>query len=410
MSRLDTHRHPRSAWGVLISVCLAAAGVVACGGGGDSGAGSDAGGASVSASSTSFASGPITGFGSVIVNGIRFDDSSSDVLDDDGVVRSRDELRLGVTVEVHGGDVTSDDRGSHGLARRIFFHSALVGPVGSVDAAGKSLQVLGQTVDVTQATVFDDSLPAGLASIHAGDVVQVHALRDAANGHYVATRVQPRKDATFYKVRGPVSSLDTAARTLRIGSQAISYAGVPREAFPALADGSVVSVKLQTAPVQGVWQATQLAVVTTHAESHRLAVVRGRISAIASPSRFVVDGITVDTSGVAWSAVVGAEVKVKGAMAGGVLVAQEIESEDRGGRGQGAGQEAFELHGAITAFDPVAKTFTLRGVTVDFSASSLRFKDGSLGDLAVQRQVEVKGALSANGTRLVAATIDFEDR
>jgi hypothetical protein len=57
------------------------------GGGGDVGVGTGTGVASVGSGGTgSFSSGAITGFGSIIVNGVRFDDSQARVTDDDGVL------------------------------------------------------------------------------------------------------------------------------------------------------------------------------------------------------------------------------------------------------------------------------------------------------------------------------------
>ena len=67
----------------LLLVLSAAAALASCGGGVGSGG------------TGSFASGPITGFGSVIVGGVRFDDSTANVEDGEGGRRSRDELRLG---------------------------------------------------------------------------------------------------------------------------------------------------------------------------------------------------------------------------------------------------------------------------------------------------------------------------
>ena len=59
---------------VTVSITLSATLIAACGGGG---------GGLTADSATAYAAGPITGFGSIIVNGIRFDDSSASVLDDD---------------------------------------------------------------------------------------------------------------------------------------------------------------------------------------------------------------------------------------------------------------------------------------------------------------------------------------
>ena len=73
-----------------LSVLLAACG----GGGGGDIAGVGTGGTGTISSTVSV--GPISGFGSIIVAGVRFDDTTATVTDEDGTVRSRDDLKLGM--------------------------------------------------------------------------------------------------------------------------------------------------------------------------------------------------------------------------------------------------------------------------------------------------------------------------
>ncbi|MEQ1804588.1 MAG: DUF5666 domain-containing protein, partial [Burkholderiaceae bacterium] len=139
-------QHPLQSALKLACVTVVLAG---CGGGGGG-----------SSSATSFAYGPISGFGSIIVNGVRFDDSSSSVSsedDDDSSTRhSSSDLKLGMVVAVQGGPITSDDSGHHSRAGDIRFGSELVGPVvGTPDVANKRFTLLGQTVQIGANTIFD---------------------------------------------------------------------------------------------------------------------------------------------------------------------------------------------------------------------------------------------------------------
>ena len=77
---------------------------------------------------TTYTQGVITGFGSVIVGGVRFDDSLAAVRDDDGNARNRSELRLGMMVEVDAGSV--DRAAASAQAMQIRWGSEIVGPVG----------------------------------------------------------------------------------------------------------------------------------------------------------------------------------------------------------------------------------------------------------------------------------------
>jgi hypothetical protein len=72
---------------IAVSICAAL--LAACGGGGVGTGGTG-----------SFASGPITGFGSIIVNDVHYDESQARVEADDGSTRNPDDLRLGMVVEV----------------------------------------------------------------------------------------------------------------------------------------------------------------------------------------------------------------------------------------------------------------------------------------------------------------------
>ena len=55
-----------------------------------------------------------------------------------------------------------------------------------------------------------------------------------------------------------------------------------------------------------------------------------------------------------------------------------------------------------------SRIFTLRGLTVDFGVQTVLFKDGTANNLANGAQIEVKGTLSSDGTRIIATIIEFE--
>lgn len=379
---------------------LLAAVVAGCGGGVDSG------GTGVQPSS--YASGPITGFGSVIVNAVRYDDRSATVRDGNGNLRSRDDLRLGMTIDVRGSAIVDDGSGNAtSTASSIVFASAIVGPVAANDVAGRTLLVLGQTVEISASTVFAESLAAGQASIAPGAVVEVYARLDAASGRYVATRIEPRPAGTAFALRGIVSGLDTVARTFSLGTLRVSYLGVAAVP-PTLADGRFVRVALAAVPgAGGIWPAIALSDGAPAIEDHDEAKLEGRVSAFVSATSFSVDGTPVDARNARVEGEgleLGARVEVEGTIRGGVLVATKVEIEDED---DDEGEE-FEVRGPILVLDREAKTFVVREVTVSY-AGPVDFRGGGAADLAVGRQVEARGRLSEDGTRLVAQRIDFKD-
>ena len=103
------------------------------------------------------AQGPITSFGSVIVNGTTFDTSQAQIIYD-GAVVAESQLRVGQIVTVVG---TTGESGN--TADTVTFDDSVEGPIDSIDLAAGQLVVLGQTVIVDGATIFDDDIPGGEA-------------------------------------------------------------------------------------------------------------------------------------------------------------------------------------------------------------------------------------------------------
>lgn len=129
--------------------------LAACSGGG----GDSAGPGSTDVTS----SGAITAFGSVIINGVRYETENARIIsEDDGRVIAEnptdDQLKqilgLGEVITVRG--TRTDD--SNGVAGTIRVDDELVGEVASVNATDGSFVVLAQTVSVTPNTIIDDSI------------------------------------------------------------------------------------------------------------------------------------------------------------------------------------------------------------------------------------------------------------
>ncbi len=393
--------HWRSA--LAVSVTLASTAVlVACGGGGDTALTNP-----TPAAATAYSQGAITGFGSVFVRGVRFDDSTAAVADEDGNTRSNSDLKLGMMVEVDSGNI--DRASATAQALRIRWGSEIVGPVGTIDLAASTVRVLGQTVLVTSSTVFDSTLAGGLSALSAGAVIEVHGILDPANGRVVATRIEPKAGALAFKLRGVITALDTTAKTFRINGQVISYVGLPSgNVPPGLTHGQVVRVLLQTTQVGGVWVATGLRGGLRLPEARQEAHVEGVVTVFTSASNFEINGLRVDASSANFpdgtaGIVLGARVEVEGTVTNGVLVATKVEIEER----RTLGQRPLELRGEMSNLNTTAKTFALRGVTVWYGGT-VEYRDGTEATLANGRRVEVKGVLSTDRTRLEARRVEFK--
>jgi hypothetical protein len=355
----------------------------------------------------SFASGPITGFGSIIVNGVRFDDSAASIRDDDDAPRSSGELKLGMQVQVEG-DAIATDSSSNRTARAssIRVGSEMVGPVSARDVAGSTLTVLGQTVVVGTETVFDSSLPSGLASITVGQVLEVHAQYDAGSGRYRASRVEPRAGAATWSLRGLVAAVDATARTLRIGAATFSIAGAAGTP-PDLAAGQTVRLLLATGTdASGRFTVTSFGTALRTPPDRAQAELRGFVTAFTSATSFSVNGQAVDARNASFpdgtaGLGLGTRVEIAGRIEQGTLVATavSIESDER------VVQRGFDFRGSISAVNTTALTITVRGEVISTARSDLRIDNGTRADLVVGRNVDVKAQLDASRTRLEATRI-----
>lgn len=417
----------------ITAACLAFL-LSACGGGGDSGsaAGGTATGAGSSSGATAYAAGPVTGLGSVIVNGIRYDDSSARVLNDDNVELSGSNRRLKVGMQVEVGSGAVDDSAARAKAETIRIGSELVGTVERVtlDASGQvqSFVLLGQTVLVQRpGTAVDDSLAGGFAAIKVGALLEVHA---SFNGSaYVASFIEGRAPGAVsrYKVRGVITAVDPTARTFVIGGATFSSAGLTASTLTApLAVGTLVRVDVATGAVAGAGPLQALAVRSGSRSSNSVvgagavgdARLRGTITQALAASSFELDGVTVRVDGSTRfdagslaNLLKGAVVDVRGVLQGGVLVASRISlrKADNDVRAGGGIDDVggIELHGTASAIDLTANRFTLTHssgtaytvtYTLDFDAI-----------VSSAPKLEVKGTLGADGRSIQAVRIQRED-
>lgn len=390
----------------LLSMLLGSAAIAhGCGGGGGLLAGISSGGTG------SFTSGTIVGFGSVIVNGVRYDDSAASVLEVDGSARGTGgSLGLGMVVAVQGGETMAVTSGlgysAEAVADRIVVLTELQGPVDTVDTGTSRLVVLGQTVQVGATTVVDGQA-SRLADIRAGDPITVYGHFDDSAGLWLATRLDVDDSLpSSYRLAGTVSQLSSDRRSLLVGGQPVVIDGAQPDA--AIVDGVRVRAVLDPVRQGGTWRATSIrraalgatpgiAFSDADIDGHE-AELEGVITAVDG-TRFVLEGVDVDGSALAGSGllVAGARVEVKGRFDGTTLVASSIEADGEDEREQ----RGFELHGVVSQL--TASTFVLRSLTIGYDPGT-----PGASALAEGRLVEVKVTLLPDG-RWQAVEIEAED-
>lgn len=370
--------------------------LIACGSGGV--------GSVADISGSGVVSGPIDNFGSIIANGVRMDVASAQITDD-GVVISQSDLDVGDTVIMRG-TLNGDGTGS---AVTVVSDEFLKGPVTSVDIPGNRFMAMGQTVNVDLNTAFSGIT---LDTLTSGALVEVHGSLDG-DDEVRATRVELKTSLDEYELTGVIDSISPT--TFVINGLIVNYASasVDTEGGP-LTAGMYVDVESATAPTGGTLTATSVeeedrAPATQPGDE---AEIEGLITEVLSPTRFRLEGLTVEHGpstnferGSAAGLVVNARVEVEGRVdSAGVLQARQIELED---------ELNIRINTVVGSVNAAAGTLTVLGKVFQTDAST-QFEDErdgleplALNDLSAGDYVEVLAYL--DGSTLRASRVERDD-
>lgn len=348
--------------------------------------------------------GVVSGLGSVIVNGIRFDDGTARVVDDDGTPRSTADIRLGMTVAIASGPVTppSGDAPGQATATRITYGSSVAGRVTARNLVSTppTLTVAGQTVLVPAGTVIVGST-TGVNGISTSDLIEVHALADPATQRYFATRIERRTDLSECKVVGTALGVDTALKAFVLGGLTVDYTGA---SVAGLTEGARVQVKLalNSADNSCTNLATRVTALSPTTTEGARTTLEGHISDYTSNASFKINGIPVQASSTVGGLGNGVRVLAEGLVQSGVLVATQIAVRNP------LASRDVRLFGTGSTVDPLNQTVTLRGVTVLY-ATALFENGASLSSLDDGSRLDVQGQFESNGQRLIATRVRREN-
>lgn len=379
--------------------------LVSCGGGGVGSGGTGAeSGVNV---------GTVNGFGSVIVDGVRYDDRSASVVAEVGPGRD-------AVAEVKLGHRVSVVYETAGVASVVRVEASLAGAVDSV-ASPAQFSMLGQTVSVNSIGTAGPITQFGggyvrASDLRAGDAVEVHAILVGQGDTALlqATRVEKLAAVPGYlRVSGLVKNLGSGgATTFALGTLTLDASAA--SVLPSgsnLANGQSVSVLAlpstltQTSPGVFRLQAAQVRIrglsgggLDDYLSGSVTQLDTQARSFTLGSQRVVYAAATVTPA--TMSLANGQYVQVRGmASTNGSLAAASVTIRDAGSESEA------ELRGNISGFDALTRSFSLRGVRVDASGAVLESCPNS--GLADGLFVEVEGALSSNG--VVARKVHCED-
>ncbi len=388
-----------------VPTTLLAVGLGACGGG----AGTSMPASSANAARVSM--GSITGFGSVHVNGVKFETTSAKITVN-GQAAMQTDLKVGDVVTVHG---HHDDSSGQDMADSIEFHDNVQGPVSMINMTAGTLVVLGQNVIVSTDTSFGNTImPASLAGLAVNDIVEVSGM-PAVNGDIHATRIEKKAPGAPFEVTGVAASTDSTAKTLKINALTVDFSAATLAGFPSTGpkDGDRVEATGTSLGSAGELKATRLELLTDDefGQANEEGEIEGLITRFASVTDFDVAGHPVTTAastsfegGASTDLALNVRVEVEGMVnAMGVLEATKV-------RIHLMSASATRLLGQADMVDATAGTVTVLGITVSVTPMTHFEDDGSensafsLSDVHTGDWLDIRGSESPVGSNKVVAT------
>jgi len=396
----------------LAFLALCALTLSACGGGGGGGANPPpppppppppSGG--IVRTGVAIAVGEITGFGSIIVNGVRYDTTGTAFIRDDNPSQE-DLFKLGHMVVIKG---TIDDDNTNAKADTAEVEETVEAPATDVDTGLNTFRVLGQDVqyrlgetliDDNCGTTSDISVLPGFAAV---EVFGPYS----DTGVIQATRIECKALVDDYEINGVVSNHDANAKTFNINALQVDYSVAAVNDFPTagmINDGDPVEVKGGKDFTDGtppVFRPT----VKVEFKGNRFGEnegdhleIEGFITDLATdPVSFKVIGITVTTDtnttyegGTAGQLVNNLKVEVEGEWTSeNSILATKIEFKNA---------KNVRVAGLVDSFDGDLGTFVILGINVTTNELVTRFDDKTgefdpfrVANMDVGNYVEARG-------------------
>ena len=388
-----------------IFILVGALAIASCGGDGESVAGIDSRG-SPTPSASVFAKGSISGFGSVIVNGVTYDTNSA-TFTIDGSLGTQADLAVGDVVVIQA---TASGNGAP-VASSVTFDDAVQGPISAIDLGAETLTVLGQLVRVDGATSFDDSInPRSLDGLSVNNIVEVSGFF-LTDGSISATRIELKTLGDELELTGIVSN--TGGGTFEINGFVVDFNTATLEDFPngTPEDGQRVEAKGNGLGGSGELVATRVQYKDSElGEDGDDAEVEGFITVFNSAANFEVEGIRVTTNaqtvyenGSSADLAQDRKIEVEGSInASGAIVADSVEFR---------ASAALRVEALVD--DIQAGQLTMLGIDIRVNDAT-RYEDSVLdlesfgfSDISVGDYLEIRGYEDQDG--FVATQIDRDD-
>lgn len=391
-------RHIRNRVIGLAAGTVAFGAISACGGGG-SGGGLDVADGGIRGTGSSV--GPVSGFGSVFVNGVEFTTDRT-VIGDDGISQES-RLVVGMILRVDG-EWRDTELGD---ADTVEYDDTLRGVMQVVtpwDPVSKTaaVRILGQTVRIDSQTVVKGSLVENLAD---GDFVRMSGWRLPSGefrASYIGLRTDQNRDVfddqDKVELEGVIDELSDSQ--LRIGSQLVDYSGATPDGLDLSNLAVDLAVEVEGYIVDSVLMADEIRpddsrryspgteddiefvgpVSDTYDPATGIVTVNGIPVQVTSETEF--DGLAGPSD-----LVQGLLIQVEGDFeSDGSVTAEEIELREADSEIQGGPAQEIDL---------TLRQFRVGGVLVQVTPLTIITDDDdsrlSLSDLTLPRELEIEG-------------------
>lgn len=393
------------------AACLAVL-LGACGGGGGDTVSTGSSGGGIGGTGLSF--GGVQGFGSVIVNGVRFDDRGVDIVFDDSTIVgdgggsiTKSKLRVGMVVQVNFDSTTS--------VKSFIVDSPLSGRVESVTDANQFM-LMGQTIRIDDTTTRyqDDTLSTTGLVLAVGDYVNVQGMV-VGSGVVTASYLQKLSTpASQYEAKGVVTNHNGTNR-FSIGALTVTYTTATTTSDMPAGSWNDLVVEVKGSTCSGGTGTPCGTLAATKVELNGPAVNASTTKAQAEIEGIVISGtaasfklgnqtVTTDSStrwegGAAAELAIGVKVEAEGSIVNGTLKASKVSFKD-GARAEGN----------IATLTSATSSFTLTGlpgITVTVNSLTEWKKVANLAALGVGDHVRIRGRLNSTGTILTATEVEL---
>lgn len=431
---------------VWIAAMLAAGVLSGCGGGaGDTSAALDSS-ISITSSNHLPVAGMVSGLGSIVVNGVRYETIGANVYDADDNHVLNNPLGIGMTVSLETSSNTTSN-----TANRIHIQSGIQGYAANINATTNTLTVAGLPVTTEASTLIvrSNGTVGSFADLVSGPV-EVYGLPQT-DGSFKATRIEIETSPSNVQLVGVISQLNTSNGTFTLGSgnNSVSIGYGTSTPSTGLANGVVVAVKTNTTVSASQYNVTQIYVRASTAsvftqyqtnytgtsgvrnETNELYGMVSGLTPTTTGCSLQVQGLPVSvTSATLCSSLQNGDyVEAKGLLSNGNLAAYRIEFKTTGSErnlGNYADDEndddhdelkyrriasgtssndssssnnssvtsgTYEIYGTLSNCSPSTCTFTSNGVVMNIDISTAIWEHGTVVTSGV---VEAKGYMLSN--------------